>query len=101
MKTNFNDLIQGEMPVLVDFYATWCQPCKVQSPVLLDLSSSMSEKIKIIKIDVDKNPDVARLYQIQGVPTLAIFKNGKIIWRNSGVHSKQQLIGVLASLGIK
>lgn len=101
MKTNFNDLIQGEMPVLIDFYATWCQPCKVQSPVLLDLSSSMSEKIKIIKIDVDKNPDVARLYQIQGVPTLAIFKNGKIIWRNSGVHSKQQLIGVLASLGIK
>jgi len=101
MKTNFNDLIQGEMPVLVDFYATWCQPCKVQSPVLLDLSSSMSEKIKIIKIDVDKNPDVARLYQIQGVPTLAIFKNGKIIWRNSGVHTKQQLIGVLASLGIK
>jgi len=101
MKTNFNDLIQGEMPVLVDFYATWCQPCKVQSPVLMDLSSSMNEKIKIIKIDVDKNPDVARLYQIQGVPTLAIFKNGKIIWRNSGVHSKQQLIGVLASLGIK
>lgn len=95
MKGNFQELIQGNKPILVDFFATWCQPCKIQAPILEQLSSEMGEKIRILKIDVDKNPQIAQMYQIQGVPTLAIFKNGKIAWRNSGVHQKQQLLQIL------
>ncbi len=95
MKGNFQDLIQSDKPVLVDFFATWCQPCKIQAPILEQISSEMGDRIKVIKIDVDKNPQIAQMYQIQGVPTLAIFKNGNMVWRNSGVHSKEQLKSIL------
>lgn len=97
MKGKFQELIEGDKPVLVDFFATWCQPCKMQTPILEQLSKEMGNKVRIIKIDVEKNPKVAQMYQIQGVPTLAIFNKGKIVWRNSGVHDKQQLIQIIGN----
>jgi thioredoxin 1 len=95
MSGKFKEIIGGDTPVLVDFHATWCQPCKMQSPILQELSAEMGEKIRVLKIDVDKNPAVAQAYRVQGVPTLVIFKKGKFVWRNSGVHSKEQLKGIL------
>jgi len=90
-KGNFKNLIDSEIPVLVDFFADWCQPCKIQAPILEQVAKDMSGKVKIIKINVDKNRGLAQQYQIQGVPTLAIFKNGKMVWRKSGVMQKKQL----------
>jgi thioredoxin 1 len=80
---------------LVDFFAEWCGPCKMMSPILKQVKDTVGEEASIIKIDVDKNPATAQQYQIQGVPTLMLFKNGKIIWRKSGVVSKQELLQVL------
>ena len=94
-KGNFNSLINSDIPVLVDFFADWCQPCKIQAPILEQVAKDMSGKVKIIKINVDKNMGLAQQYQIQGVPTLAIFKNGKMVWRKSGVMQKQQLKQVI------
>ncbi|MFW5687607.1 MAG: thioredoxin [Bacteroidota bacterium] len=95
MKGNFQSIINGSVPVLVDFYADWCQPCKIQAPILLEFAKEAADKVKVIKIDVDKNPEVAMKYQIQGVPTLALFKNGSIVWRQSGVVQKQGLLQVV------
>ncbi len=95
MKASFQELISGDKLVLIDFFATWCQPCKMQAPILEQLSAEMQDRIRIIKIDVDKNQNIAQQYQVQGVPTLAVFKKGQLLWRNSGVHSKQQLIQAL------
>ena len=95
MSGKFKEIIGGDTQVLVYFLATWCQTCKMQSPILQELSAEMGEKIRVLKIDVDKNPAVAQAYRVQGVPTLVIFKKGKIVWRNSGVHSKEQLKGIL------
>ncbi len=95
MKGKFSEIINGEKPVLIDFHATWCGPCKMQSPILEQLSGEVSDKIRIIKIDVDKNQAIAQRYQVRGVPTLMLFKNGEIVWRTSGVQSKQQLLNVI------
>jgi thioredoxin 1 len=94
MKT-FQDIIQSEKPVLVDFFATWCGPCQTLGPILKEVKDSLGDRISIIKIDVDKNQALAGTYQVRGVPTMMLFQNGKQLWRQSGVLSKQQIIQVI------
>jgi thioredoxin 1 len=91
----FNDIIQSEKPVLVDFFATWCGPCKMMAPILTDVKKEVGEAATIIKLDVDKNPQTASQYNVQGVPTLILFKKGKALWRQSGVVPKGELAEVL------
>ncbi len=94
-KQTFTELINGDKPVLVDFYADWCGPCKMMPPILKEVKNQVGDKVMIIKIDVDKNPAVAAKYQVRGVPTLILFKNGKIQWRQSGVVQAGQLTSLL------
>lgn len=89
---NFNNIINSEKPVLVDFFAEWCGPCKTMAPILKDVKTQLQENATIIKIDVDKNPEVSAAYQIRSVPTLIMFKNGKPVWKQSGVVPTQELI---------
>lgn len=87
----FDELIQSETPVLVDFFAEWCGPCKTMKPILEDLKVIVKEKARIVKIDVDKRSDLAQLYNIQSVPTLILFKEGIAVWRQSGVIQAKEL----------
>ncbi|MDE7436913.1 MAG: thioredoxin [Muribaculaceae bacterium] len=87
----FDDIIKSEKPVLVDFFATWCGPCKMMHPILEELHQKVGEKARILTIDVDKNEQLAALYNVRSVPTLIIFQNGEVKWREAGVHQVAQL----------
>jgi len=95
MNGNFDSIIHDIKPVVVDFHALWCSPCKMQSPILKEVAAELGERVRIIKIDVDNNSEIASRYSVQSVPTIIIFKNGKLVWRQSGVVSKSQLKNVL------
>ena len=92
---SFNDLINGEQAVLVDFFAEWCGPCKTMAPILKQTVSMIDGKAKILKVDVDKNPSVAQKYNVRGVPTMILFHKGQIKWRQSGVVPAQQLAAII------
>ncbi|WP_317897615.1 thioredoxin [Aurantibacillus circumpalustris] len=89
---SFNELINSEKPVLVDFFAEWCGPCKTMAPILKEAKSQMGEDATIIKVDVDKNQQVAAAYQVRSVPTLILFKQGKVVWKQSGVVPANELV---------
>lgn len=95
MKTSFNSLIKSHPLVMVDFFADWCGPCKMLAPNLKAMKDQLGEEIKVIKIDVDKNPSIASRYQVRGVPTILLFKNGQQVWRQSGVLQTPQLLEVV------
>jgi len=92
---NFKEIIGGKEPVLVDFYATWCGPCKTMHPTIEELGKELQGKARILKVDIDKNSVVATKYQIQAVPTFILFKEGEIKWRGSGVMDKQTLLNTI------
>ena len=95
--SNFLELINKDNPVLIDFFAEWCGPCKMMSPILKDVKKELGESISILKIDVDKNQELAAKYQVRGVPTMMLFKNGKQLWRQSGLLQKDEIIKVVLS----
>jgi thioredoxin 1 len=91
----FSEIIKGETPVLVDFYADWCAPCKMMVPILQELKSKMGDSLNILKIDTDRNPDAAIKYQVRGIPTLILFKEGNILWQQAGVVRTSQLEAII------
>lgn len=97
MTSKFNTLIDSETPVLIDFYADWCSPCKSLSPILSEVKKELGSRVKILKIDVEKNQLLAAYYKIKGVPTLLLFKDGNQVWRESGVLQKDEIIQVITS----
>ena len=95
--SRFSEIINQPIPVLIDFYADWCGPCKMMAPILKQVKDNLGERVSIIKIDVDKNQELAAKYQVRGVPTLMLFKNGKQLWRQSGVVQKDEIINIIIS----
>ncbi|MEO9892337.1 thioredoxin [Aurantibacter sp.] len=95
MKGNFEKVISSEVPVLVDFFADWCGPCKTLAPILKEVKKELGDGVRIFKIDVDKNQSLASKYQVRGVPTMLLFKNGKQLWRKSGALPKQEIVGAI------
>lgn len=92
MNTSFDQIINSEKPVLIDFFATWCGPCQVLGPILKEVKDSLGDRVSILKVDVDKNQELATMQQVRGVPTIILFQNGKQLWRQSGVLSKEEII---------
>ena len=95
MNTSFHDIIHSEKPVLIDFFGTWCGPCQMLAHILKQVKDNLGDRISIIKIDVDKNQELAAKYQVRGVPTMLLFQNGKQLWRQSGVLSKEEIVKVI------
>jgi thioredoxin 1 len=95
MKSSFSTLIADETPTIIDFFATWCGPCRAVSPILEDLKSDLGDGVRIFKIDVDNNQGLASAYNVKSIPTIMIFKNGELKWRESGVPSKAKLKSIL------
>lgn len=95
MKSSFSNIINSETLVLVDFYATWCGPCKQLTPILDEVKKELGDTVKVVKIDVDKNQPLAAQYQVRGVPTMILFNNGKQVWRQSGVIQKNEIIQII------
>ncbi|MDE6322734.1 MAG: thioredoxin [Paramuribaculum sp.] len=90
--SEFNDIIKSKKPTLVDFYATWCGPCKMQSPIIDQVKNVVGDEATILKIDVDANPELAQRYNVRSIPTLIIFVEGEAAWRGYGVHQADQLV---------
>lgn len=97
MKDSFSNIVNTETPVLIDFYAEWCGPCNVLGPILKEVKEELGERIKIIKINVDKNQPLASEYKVKGVPTMILFKEGKQLWRQSGVLQKNDIVRIINS----
>lgn len=93
--SKFQELINGNKPVLIDFFATWCGPCQALAPILVEAKEDLGEAVSIIKIDVDKNQEIAAHFQVKGVPTMMLFQNGKMLWRQSGVVSKHEIVSIV------
>lgn len=93
--SSYKDLVSGDTPVLVDFSAEWCQPCHMLKPILKEVANEMGDKVRILKIDVDKNQALAGQLQIQGVPTMILYKNGQSVWRQSGVLPAHELVQII------
>ena len=95
MNTKFQDIINSDKPVLIDFFATLCGPCKMLAPILKEVKDNFADRISILKVDVDKNQELASHYQVRGVPTMMLFQSGKQLWRQSGVLSKEEIISII------
>jgi len=97
MMSKFSEIINQDKPVLVDFFAEWCGPCQTMSPILKEVKDTLQDKVSILKIDVDKNQAIAAKFQVRGVPTFVLYKQGKQVWRQSGMVTKKDLVAIINS----